>query len=79
MRGTAGELAVRYAGEQIRGEVVLVIGPAAHGASDRAAAQDAVRRLVEAGARPRAAAGVVAGLTGVPANDLYAAVVAGDA
>jgi hypothetical protein len=37
-----------------------------------------VRKLVDAGARPRAAAGVVAGLTGVPANELYAAVVAGD-
>lgn len=78
VRGTAAELAERYRAEQVRGEVVLVIAPAAAGAADRAAAEDAVRRLVEAGARPRAAAGVVAGLTGVPANDLYAAIVAGD-
>jgi 16S rRNA (cytidine1402-2'-O)-methyltransferase len=33
-----------------------------------------VRRLVEAGAKPRAAAGVVAELTGASANALYRAV-----
>ena len=31
------------------------------------------RRLVDAGAKPRPAAGVVAELTGVPANALYKA------
>ena len=35
------------------------------------AAVDAARRLVEAGARPRVAASVVAELTGAPANALY--------
>jgi len=78
VRGTAAELGARYADEAVRGEVVLVIGPSPAGAADRAAATDAVRKLVDAGARPRAAAGVVAGLTGVPANELYAVVVAGD-
>jgi 16S rRNA (cytidine1402-2'-O)-methyltransferase len=78
VRGSAAALAERYAEADPRGEVVLVIGPAEAGAADRAAATDAVRRLVEAGARPRPAAGVVAGLTGVPANELYSAVVAGD-
>ena len=38
VRGTAGELAERYRDEQVRGEVVLVIGPAAAGAADRVAA-----------------------------------------
>ena len=38
------------------------------------AAVDAVRRLVEAGARPRPAAAVVSELTGAPANALYKAV-----
>ncbi len=78
VRGTARELADRYAAEQVRGEVVLVIGPAAAGAADRAAAIEAVRRLVEAGARPRVAASVVAHLTDLPANDLYGAAVAGE-
>jgi 16S rRNA (cytidine1402-2'-O)-methyltransferase len=76
VRGSAAELAERYESEAPRGEVVLVIGPAEQGAGDRDAAGEAVRRLVESGARPRAAAGVVASLTGVPANELYSAAVA---
>jgi 16S rRNA (cytidine1402-2'-O)-methyltransferase len=75
VRGTAGELAARYAGEAPRGEVVLVVGgaPAGPGAGEEAEALDALRRLVEAGARPRPAAGVVAALTGTSANALYRA------
>ena len=38
---------------------------------------DALRRLVEAGAKPRPAASVVSELTGVPANRLYRALTAG--
>jgi 16S rRNA (cytidine1402-2'-O)-methyltransferase len=73
VRGTAAELADRYEREAPRGEVVLVVGgaPARTGADP--AAVDAVRRLVEAGARRRAAASVVAELTGAPANALYRA------
>jgi 16S rRNA (cytidine1402-2'-O)-methyltransferase len=74
VRGTAAELAARYAEEPPRGEVVLVVGgaPAGPAGPDERAVQ-AVRRLVDAGARPRTAAGVVADLTGARANDLYAA------
>jgi 16S rRNA (cytidine1402-2'-O)-methyltransferase len=74
VRGTAAELAARYGSAPPRGEVVLVIGgaPAREGVDP--AAVDAVRRLVESGARARAAAGVVAELTGAPANALYRAV-----
>jgi 16S rRNA (cytidine1402-2'-O)-methyltransferase len=35
------------------------------------AAVDALRRLVDAGAKPRTAASVVSDLTGAPANALY--------
>ena len=73
LRGTAAELAERLAGTEVRGEIVLVIGAADAAAGDAAAAEDALRRLVEAGARARPAAGVVAELTGVPANALYRA------
>jgi 16S rRNA (cytidine1402-2'-O)-methyltransferase len=74
VRGTASELAKRYGGEAPRGEVVLVVGGASgNGPTDSGHAVDAVRRLVEAGAKPRAAAGVVAELTGVSANELYRA------
>lgn len=69
-RGTAAELAQRYADEQARGEIVLVIGAGA-GQGDRQAATAALRALVEAGARRRVAARIVAGLTGVSANALY--------
>ncbi len=73
-RGTLTELAMRYKGE-VKGEIVLVIGPAAaaeHG-QDIAFAVEALKRLVKSGARPRAAATVVASLTGTRANDLYKA------
>jgi 16S rRNA (cytidine1402-2'-O)-methyltransferase len=75
VRGRAVELAERYADAPPKGEVVLVIGAAADRAANapgqEAAAASALGRLVEAGARPRQAAGVVAELTGTSANALY--------
>jgi hypothetical protein len=58
---------------------VLVLGPPAGASSKgsvpanplRADALEALRALVEAGARPRPAAKVVSKLTGVAANELY--------
>jgi 16S rRNA (cytidine1402-2'-O)-methyltransferase len=73
VRGTAAALAERYAGDAPRGEVVVVVGGAAPEAVDLAPALDALARLVDAGAKARPAAGVVADLTGVPANTLYKA------
>ena len=74
-RGSLGELARRFRGD-VKGEIVVVIGAAevAPGAApDFAFAVDALRRLVKSGARPRAAAGVVAALTDTRPNDLYRA------
>jgi 16S rRNA (cytidine1402-2'-O)-methyltransferase len=73
-RGTLGELARRFRGD-VKGEIVLVIGPAASADHDQDVgfAVDALRHLVQSGARPRAAASVVAALTGTRANDLYKA------
>jgi 16S rRNA (cytidine1402-2'-O)-methyltransferase len=73
VRGTAAELAARYAVEAPRGEIVVVVGGAPPDAVDVAPALDALARLVDAGAKARPAAGVVAELTGVPANALYKA------
>jgi 16S rRNA (cytidine1402-2'-O)-methyltransferase len=73
VRGTAAELAARYADSPARGEVALVVGPAPSVGSDLGPALDAVRRLVAVGAKPRPAAKVVAELTGVSANALYKA------
>jgi 16S rRNA (cytidine1402-2'-O)-methyltransferase len=71
VRGPASEVSARYAAEEARGEIVLVVGAAPEGAADLAAALDALQRLVDAGARLRPAAGVVAELTGLSANELY--------
>jgi 16S rRNA (cytidine1402-2'-O)-methyltransferase len=86
VRGTAVELAERYAGAPPKGEVVLVLGPSPGGASGSGgssaspgaapAGLDALRRLVDSGAHPRKAAGVVAELTGGSANELYRALTA---
>ena len=77
VRGPAGSLAARFAEADPRGEVVLVVGGAPPAVAETEAAVEAVRRLIAAGAKPRAAAGVVAGLTGVASNLLYGAVVGG--
>jgi 16S rRNA (cytidine1402-2'-O)-methyltransferase len=75
VRGTASELAERYAATAPRGEVVLVVA----GAPDKGPSADvevavaALARLVDAGAKPRPAAGVVAELTGLTANAVYRA------
>ena len=73
-RGSLAELARRFRGD-VKGEIVLVIGPAADEEHDKDVgfAVDALRHLVQSGARPRAAASVVAALTGTRANDLYRA------
>ena len=76
VRGTAGELAERYRDAAPRGEVALVVGaaPERPDGDPSAEAVDAVARLVEAGAKARPAASVVAELTGESANALYTAV-----
>lgn len=70
VRGAAAEMAADYAGQEPRGEIVLVIGAGAE-QGDWHAASEALEALVQAGARRRPAARVVAGLTGVSANALY--------
>jgi 16S rRNA (cytidine1402-2'-O)-methyltransferase len=80
VRGTAADVAAKYATAPPRGEVVLVVGAAPEPAGDNAAALapalEALAKLVDAGAKPRPAAGVVASLTGVSANALYRAHIA---
>lgn len=74
VRGTASELAARYSDEPPRGEVVLVVGGAPRRSGlDSGPALEALRRVVEAGAKPRPAAAAISELTGVPANELYRA------
>jgi 16S rRNA (cytidine1402-2'-O)-methyltransferase len=78
VRGSAAELAERYADAPPRGEVVLVLGPrSASPGEGEPDGLDALRRLVDAGAHPRKAAKVVAELTGGSANALYRALTSG--
>ena len=55
---------------------MLVIGPATETTVDLGQPLDALRKLVDAGAKPRRAATVVAELTGTSANSLYRALTA---
>ncbi|MDQ6834860.1 MAG: 16S rRNA (cytidine(1402)-2'-O)-methyltransferase [Actinomycetota bacterium] len=73
VRGSAAELAQRYAGAPPKGEIVLVLGPATTKTIDLEMPLTQLRKLIDAGAKPRPAARVVAELTGVSANALYAA------
>jgi 16S rRNA (cytidine1402-2'-O)-methyltransferase len=79
-RATLAELARRFRAD-VKGEVVLVIAaartPGGEG-PDLAFAVDALRRLVQSGARPRAAASVVGAMTGTRPNDLYRALTGRD-
>jgi 16S rRNA (cytidine1402-2'-O)-methyltransferase len=71
VRGTAAEVAASFA-EPPRGEITLVVGPAA--VAREAGEEDAlaaVAELVAAGLPRRRAAELVSGLTGVARNRLY--------
>lgn len=72
VRGSASDLAQRFAEQPPRGEIVLVIGAAPEQSGDLQAALEAVAELLRGGAKPRAAARAVAKLTGLSANELYA-------
>lgn len=75
LRGPAEQVAAQLAAAPVKGEITLVVaGKPASVDGDEAAAVDAVRRLVAAGARARDAAGVIAELTGTRPNRLYRAV-----
>ena len=70
-RGTASELAARFA-DPPKGEVTLVFGGDVAGAPDSAGdAVDVVAELVQAGLPRRRAAELVSRLTGTSRNDLY--------
>jgi 16S rRNA (cytidine1402-2'-O)-methyltransferase len=73
-RGPAAELADRFS-EPPRGEITLVLGPAAPGkeGSEDEGALAAVAELVAAGMPRRRAAEIVSGLTGLSRNRLYEA------
>jgi 16S rRNA (cytidine1402-2'-O)-methyltransferase len=70
VRGSAVEVAGHFP-EPPKGELTLVLGPAAEVPQDRAGAIGAVAELVAAGVARRQAADLVARLTGASRNELY--------
>jgi 16S rRNA (cytidine1402-2'-O)-methyltransferase len=71
VRGTAAELASRFASTTVKGEVTIVVAAAGASRPDLAEAARSVDELVRAGAARRAAVDVVSRLSGVPRNALY--------
>ncbi len=76
-RGDVGELASRIAGRELKGEVVLLVGPPARGheatAVDPVALKDQVDVLVAQGASRKDAVRAVSERTGVARNTVYEA------
>ena len=72
-RGTVGEAAATFAGREVRGEIVIVLGgdPASGGAPDDVVVAEALRARLEAGDTLRDAAGQVAGELGVSRRRAY--------
>jgi 16S rRNA (cytidine1402-2'-O)-methyltransferase len=70
-RGTLAELAAHYAAHEVRGEVVLCVGPAPPPAEPAADALDAALRGAMASMSVRDAAAAVAAATGLPRKRVY--------
>lgn len=70
VRGSLGDLALRYAAAEVRGEVVVLVGHAAPAVTDadaiRAALAEAMRTM-----RVKDAATAVAGAMGLPRREVY--------
>jgi len=74
IRGTAGELATALKARELKGEVVLLVGPPVAGEApvvSETAIRSAVEALVAAGSSRKDAVRQVAGDLGVPRNDVY--------
>jgi 16S rRNA (cytidine1402-2'-O)-methyltransferase len=69
-RGTAAELAARFASPP-KGEITLVLGAVEAPAASSSEVEAALAELRGAGLGARQAARLVAGLTGLPARELY--------
>ncbi len=70
-RGSLAELAAWYAGNEARGEVVVVVGPAPEEAMGEADLDAQLQAAVAAGLSLRDAAATVAEATGLPRKQVY--------
>jgi 16S rRNA (cytidine1402-2'-O)-methyltransferase len=83
LRGDVAEVAAAVAARELKGEVVLLVGPAPRGAGGEMAAPDAgtlraqVEALIASGASRKDAVRAVSERTGVPRNAVYDAALGG--
>jgi 16S rRNA (cytidine1402-2'-O)-methyltransferase len=66
-------LVKHYAGQEVRGEIVIVVGPATE-ESAGADVESLIRRLLADGLKPSKAAREVAAIAGIPGDEAYALV-----
>jgi 16S rRNA (cytidine1402-2'-O)-methyltransferase len=71
-RGTLAELAAHYAGNDARGEIAVVVGPAPEERSSAEELEARLRDALAAGMSVRDAAAAVAEATGLPRRQVYA-------
>ena len=83
VRGEVGGLALQMADRELKGEVVLLVGPPARNAAGEGSRPDAIElraqvdALVAAGSSRKDAVRAVSERTGLPRNDVYDAAVRG--
>ena len=80
-RAEVGELSIAFADRELKGEVVLLVGPPVRGAAQSAADTGDIRARVEkavaAGASRKDAVRDVAASTGLPRNEVYRIAIGG--
>lgn len=76
VRGPLGDLAARFEGQEVRGELVVVVGGAPAETAASAPDEDweaTLREAIEAGQRPSEAARTIASRLGLPRSEVYEA------
>lgn len=71
--GQLEDLAERYGDGDVRGEIVIVVGPAT-ASGDAGDIEDVIRRLLMDGVKPSRVAREVSAIAGLPADEAYALV-----
>ena len=69
--GTLSELAARFEGAEVRGEIVIVVGSAETTEATEADPRELMRGLLATGMKPSLAAKEAAAMTGLPRSELY--------
>ncbi len=74
MRDTLTHLADRFGDGEVRGEIVIVVGPAEAAGETESDLPGLARRLLADGLKPSKAARELAAIAGIPGDEAYAIV-----